>query len=200
MPEFVFTLHRLRKALSADRVLLDDITLAFLPGAKIGVLGPNGSGKSTLLKIMAGVDTEFIGEARPAPGLRIGFLPQEPQLDPSKNVLEIVQEGVAEMRALLERFEEVSAKFAEPMDDDAMQKLLDEQARIQDQIEAAQRLGARSHARDRDGCTAAAAERSERRLAFRRREASRSAVPACCYRSPTCSCWTSRPTISMPSP
>jgi len=136
VPEFVFTLHRLRKALSADRVLLDDITLAFLPGAKIGVLGPNGAGKSTLLKIMAGVDTEFMGEARPAPGLRIGHLPQEPQLDPSKTVLDVVHEGVAHTRTLLERFEQVSAAFAEPMDDDAMQKLLDEQARLQDQIEA----------------------------------------------------------------
>jgi ATP-binding cassette ChvD family protein len=136
MPEFVFTLHRLRKALSPERVLLDDITLAFLPGAKIGVLGPNGSGKSTLLRIMAGVDTEFTGEARPAPGLRVGYLPQEPQLDPAKPVFDIVDEGVAETRALLRRFEEVSAQFAEPMDDTAMQKLLDEQARLQDRIDA----------------------------------------------------------------
>ncbi len=136
MPEFVFTLHRLCKALSPERVLLDDITLAFLPGAKIGVLGPNGSGKSTLLRIMAGVDTEFTGEARPAPGLRVGFLPQEPELDPSKTVVQIVDEGVADTRALLARFEEVSTRFAEPMDDAAMQKLLDEQARLQDRIDA----------------------------------------------------------------
>jgi sulfate-transporting ATPase len=137
VPEFVFTLQKLRKALSADRVLLDDITLAFYPGAKIGVLGPNGSGKSTLLKIMAGVDKEFSGEARPAPGLKIGYLPQEPVLDGTRTVLEIVEEGVAETRSLLTRFEEVSNKFAEPMDDDVMQKLLDEQARLQDQIDAA---------------------------------------------------------------
>ncbi len=137
MPEFVFTLQKLRKALSADRVLLDDITLAFYPGAKIGVLGPNGSGKSTLLKIMAGVDKEFSGEARPAPGLKIGYLPQEPSLDGTRTVLELVEEGVAETRALLTRFEAVSNKFAEPMDDDVMQKLLDEQARLQDQIDAA---------------------------------------------------------------
>jgi len=136
VPEFVYTLHRLRKALTPERVLLDEITLAFLPGAKIGVLGPNGSGKSTLLKIMAGVDTEFTGEAHPAPGLNIGFLPQEPQLDPSKTVLDIVEEGVAETRALLTRFEDISAKFAEPMDDEAMQKLLDEQGRLQDRIDA----------------------------------------------------------------
>jgi ATP-binding cassette ChvD family protein len=136
LPEFVYTLHRLRKALSPERVLLDDITLAFYPGAKIGVLGPNGSGKSTLLKIMAGVDKEFTGEARPAPGLRIGFLPQEPELDPAKTVFELAEEGVAETRALLTRFEEVSAKFAEPLDDDEMQKLLDEQGRLQDRIDA----------------------------------------------------------------
>jgi sulfate-transporting ATPase len=136
VPEFVFTLQRLRKAVAPDRVLLDDITLAFLPGAKIGVLGPNGSGKSTLLKIMAGVDKEFSGDARPSPGLRIGYLPQEPELDPGKTVLEIVEEGVAETRALLTAFEEISAKFAEPMDDSVMQKLLDEQARLQDRIDA----------------------------------------------------------------
>jgi len=136
VPEFVFTLQRLRKAVAPDRVLLDDITLAFLPGAKIGVLGPNGSGKSTLLRIMAGVEKDFSGEARPAAGLRIGYLPQEPELDPGKTVLEIVEEGVAETRALLAAFEEISAKFAEPMDDHAMQKLLDEQARVQDRIDA----------------------------------------------------------------
>jgi sulfate-transporting ATPase len=136
VPEFVFTLQGLRKAVAPDRVLLDDITLAFLPGAKIGVLGANGSGKSTLLKIMAGVDKDFSGEARPAAGLRIGYLPQEPELDTSKTALEIVEEGVAETRALLTAFEEISAKFAEPMDDAAMQKLLDEQARVQDRIDA----------------------------------------------------------------
>jgi len=135
LAEYVFTLQKLRKAVAPDRVLLDDITLAFFPGAKIGVLGPNGSGKSTLLKIMAGVDHEYTGEARPADGLRIGYLPQEPQLDPSRTVLEIVEEGVAEIRALLTRFDEISNRFGEPMDDDAMQKLLDEQGRLQDQID-----------------------------------------------------------------
>ncbi len=137
MAEYVFTLHKLRKAVAPDRVLLDDITLAFFPGAKIGVLGANGAGKSTLLKIMAGVDHEYTGEARPAEGLRIGHLPQEPQLDPSKTVLDIVEEGVAEIRSLLHRFDDISAKLGEPMDDDAMQKLLDEQGRVQDQIDAA---------------------------------------------------------------
>jgi ATP-binding cassette ChvD family protein len=135
--EFVFTLQDLRKVVPPDRVILDGITLAFLPGAKIGVLGANGAGKSTLLRIMAGVDRDFLGEARPADGLRIGFLPQEPELDPEKRVLGVVEEGVAELRALLSRFEALSARFAEPLEDDAMQALLEEQARLQDRIDAA---------------------------------------------------------------
>jgi ATP-binding cassette ChvD family protein len=126
----------LRKVVSGDRIILEDITLAFLPGAKIGVLGANGAGKSSLLRIMAGVDTDFVGEARPTPGVRVGFLPQEPQLDPSLDVLGNVEKGVAQVRSLLHRFEEISAKFAEPMDDDAMNKLMEEQAKLQDQIDA----------------------------------------------------------------
>ncbi|HTO52628.1 MAG TPA: energy-dependent translational throttle protein EttA [Myxococcota bacterium] len=136
MPEFVFVMEDLRKVVPPDRILLDAISLSFYPGAKIGVLGHNGSGKSTLLKIMAGVDKEFVGVARPHEGLRIGFLPQEPELDESKTVLGIVEEGVAETRALLTEFEEISAKFAEPMDDDAMNKLLERQAKLQDRIDA----------------------------------------------------------------
>jgi ATP-binding cassette ChvD family protein len=126
-----------RKVVPPDRVILDEITLYFLPGAKIGVLGPNGAGKSSLLRIMAGIDPDFLGEARPAEGIRIGFLQQEPQLDPNKDVLGNVEEGVAETRALLHRFEELSAKFAEPLGDDEMTALLDEQARLQDKIDAA---------------------------------------------------------------
>src|SRR5215468_5903400 len=137
MPEFVYTMYKLRKAVAPDRVLLDDITLAFLPGAKIGVLGPNGAGKSTLLRIMAGVETEFTGEAKPTPGVRVGFLPQEPQLDPSKDVLGSVEEGVAATRALLHEFEALTARFSEPMDDDQMSALLDQQAKLQDRIDAA---------------------------------------------------------------
>jgi ATP-binding cassette ChvD family protein len=117
-------------------VILDDITLAFLPGAKIGVIGPNGAGKSTLLRIMAGIDTEFVGEARATPGVRVGHMAQEPELDPSKDVLGNVEEGVAETRKLLQRFEEVSDKFSEPLEDDEMNALLEEQARLQDQIDA----------------------------------------------------------------
>ena len=135
--EFVFTMQDLRKVVPPDRVILDGITLAFLPGAKIGVLGPNGAGKSSLLRIMAGVDTEFLGEAKPAPGLRVGFLAQEPELDAAKDVRGNVEEGVAELRDLLHRFEAVSAGFAEPLDDDAMEALLAEQGQLQDRIDAA---------------------------------------------------------------
>ncbi len=127
----------LRKVVAPERVILDEITLAFLPGAKIGVLGANGAGKSTLLRIMAGIDSEFLGEARPAPGIRVGHLPQEPELDPDKDVLGNVEEGVAETRALLRRFEELSARFAEPLEDAEMEALLAEQAALQDRIDAA---------------------------------------------------------------
>ena len=136
MPEFVFTMQDLRKVVPPNRVLLEDITLAFLPGAKIGVLGHNGAGKSTLLRIMAGIERDFQGEARPADGLRVGYLPQEPELDPSKSVLENVEEGVREIRDLLTGFEELSARFAEPLEEDEMQKLLDEQGRLQDRIDS----------------------------------------------------------------
>ena len=134
--EFVFTMQDLRKVVGEGRVILDGITLAFFPGAKIGVLGHNGAGKSSLLRIMAGLDDDILGEAKPAPGVRVGFLAQEPELDPNKNVLGNVEEGVAETRALLKRFEELSEKFAEPMDDDEMNALLEEQGKLQDQIDA----------------------------------------------------------------
>jgi ATP-binding cassette ChvD family protein len=135
--QFIFTMKDLRKVYPPNREVLKGIWLSFLPGAKIGVLGANGAGKSTLLKIMAGLEKEFLGEAFPAAGTRVGYLQQEPTLDPQKDVLGNVEEGVAEVRALLRRFEEVSAAMAEPMSDDAMQKLLDEQAALQDRIDAA---------------------------------------------------------------
>ena len=119
------------------RDVLNDISLAFLPGAKIGVLGLNGAGKSTLLRIMAGLETEYRGEAWAADSIRIGHLAQEPALDPSKTVLENVVEGVAEIRDLLARFEEVSARFAEPLDDEAMNALIEEQGALQERIDAA---------------------------------------------------------------
>jgi ATP-binding cassette ChvD family protein len=135
--EFIYTLRDLRKVVGTDRVLLDGITLSFLPGAKIGVVGPNGTGKSSLLRILAGEDQDFLGEARPAPGARVGYLPQEPRLDPSKDVLGNVEEGVAELRDLLRRFEEVSARFGEELSDDEMNALVEEQGQLQDRIDAA---------------------------------------------------------------
>jgi ATP-binding cassette ChvD family protein len=127
----------LRKIVPPKREILKGIWLSFYPGAKIGVLGANGAGKSTLLRIMAGVDTDFLGEAKPADGVRIGYLPQEPHLDPTKDVRGNVDDGVAEVRGLLTRFDEINARLGEPMDADDMDKLLAEQARVQDAIEAA---------------------------------------------------------------
>jgi len=135
-PQFIYVMKGLRKVVPPSRVILDDIWLSFYPGAKIGVLGPNGAGKSSLLRIMAGIDQEFQGEAWPHGGTRISFLPQEPQLDPAKTVQGNVEEAVAAQRGLLKEFEEISMAFAEPMDDDAMQKLLDRQAKVQEQIDA----------------------------------------------------------------
>jgi ATP-binding cassette ChvD family protein len=134
--EYAFVMKDLRKVVPPKREILRGIYLSFFHGAKIGVLGANGAGKSSLLRIMAGVDTDFLGEAFAADGLRIGYLPQEPQLDPKKDVRGNVEDGVAETRALLTRFEEVSAKLGEPLDGDEMEKLLDEQARLQDRIDA----------------------------------------------------------------
>jgi len=135
--QYIFTMKDLRKVYPPDREVLKGIWLSFYPGAKIGVLGANGAGKSTVLRIMAGLETEFSGEAWPAEGVRVGFLAQEPQLDPSKNVLGNVMDGVAETRALLARFEEVSARLGEVGDDDTMETLLAEQAHLQDRIDAA---------------------------------------------------------------
>ncbi len=136
MAQYVFTMNRVGKIVPPKRFILKDISLSFFPGAKIGVLGLNGSGKSTLLRIMAGVDKEFEGEARPQPGIRIGYLPQEPELPAGSTVREIAEEGLGEMFALVKRFNEISEKFAEPMDDDAMNKLLEEQGKLQDKIDA----------------------------------------------------------------
>jgi sulfate-transporting ATPase len=136
MSQYVFTLHQLSKVVDQQRYILKDISLSFFPGAKIGVLGLNGSGKSTLLKIMAGVDKNFIGEARPQAGLKIGYLPQEPEFDLSKTVREVVNEAVVEMIQKLERFQEISMKFCEPMSDEEMNELLAEQGDLQHQIEA----------------------------------------------------------------
>ncbi len=135
--QYIYTMHRVGKVVPPKREILKDISLSFFPGAKIGVLGLNGSGKSTLLRIMAGVDKDFNGEARPAPNIRVGYLPQEPQLDAGKDVRGNVEEAVAASKSLLDRFNELSMKFAEPMSDEQMNKLLEEQAKLQEQIDAA---------------------------------------------------------------
>jgi ATP-binding cassette ChvD family protein len=135
-PQFIYVMKALKKVIPPSRIILDDIWLSFYPGAKIGVLGPNGAGKSSLLKIMAGVDTDFQGEAWAHKGTKIGYLPQEPQLDESLDVRGNVELAVKEQRALLNKFEAISAKFAEPMSDDEMNALIEEQGRVQERIDA----------------------------------------------------------------
>ncbi|HAT2067848.1 TPA: energy-dependent translational throttle protein EttA [Legionella pneumophila] len=136
MAQYIFTMNRVSKIVENQRFILKDISLSFFPGAKIGVLGLNGSGKSTLLRIMAGVDTQYEGEARPQPGIKIGYLAQEPELDLNKTVREVVEEGVAEIKEKLSRFDAISMRFAEPMSDDEMNALLIEQGELQNEIEA----------------------------------------------------------------
>src|SRR6185503_10367666 len=137
MPDFIFTMKALGKVYPPDSKVFEDIYLSFYYGAKIGVLGGNGAGKSTLLRIMAGLDQEFIGEARLGQSFTVGHLSQEPQLDPKKNVFGNVDEGVAPIRALLTRFDEINAKFGEDLSPEDMDKVLEEQAKVQDQIYAA---------------------------------------------------------------
>jgi len=137
MPQFIYTMKGLGKVHPPDHVVLKDIWLSFLPGAKIGVLGLNGAGKSTILKIMSGEDKQFIGEAWPAEGISIGMLHQEPKLNPDKTVLGNVEEGVAEIKALLARYDEINARFGEELSAEEMDKILEEQAKVQDRIEAA---------------------------------------------------------------
>jgi len=137
MAQFVYTMHRLGKVVPPKKEILKDISLSFFPGAKIGVLGLNGSGKSTLLRIMAGIDTDFIGEARPQSDLKIGYLPQEPVLNPDKDVRGNVEEAVAETIALVDAFNAISDRFAEPMSDDEMNDLLEKQGELQNAIDAA---------------------------------------------------------------
>jgi sulfate-transporting ATPase len=136
MAQFIYTMNRVGKVVPPKRIILRDISLSFFPGAKIGVLGLNGSGKSTLLKIMSGVDKDIEGEARAQAGIKVGYLPQEPVLDETKTVREVVGEGVGDVQSLIDRFNAISDKFAEPMSDDAMNKLMEEQAKMQDKIDA----------------------------------------------------------------
>jgi ATP-binding cassette ChvD family protein len=129
-------MNRVGKVVPPKRIILRDISLSFFPGAKIGVLGLNGSGKSTLLKIMSGVDKDIEGEARAQAGIKVGYLPQEPLLDETKTVREVVGEGVGDVQSLIDRFNAISDKFSEPMSDDEMNKLMEEQAKMQDKIDA----------------------------------------------------------------
>jgi energy-dependent translational throttle protein EttA len=135
--QYIYVMKGLGKTYPGGREVLRDIYLSFLPGAKIGVLGPNGAGKSTLLRIMAGEDNDFVGEAWPAEGAKVGYLPQEPRLDPKKDVAGNIAEGLAETKALLERFEAVSQRFSEPLSDDEMNALIAEQGELQEKIDAA---------------------------------------------------------------
>ncbi len=136
MAQFIYTMNRVGKVVPPKRVILRDISLSFFPGAKIGVLGLNGSGKSTLLKIMSGADGDIEGEARAQPGIKIGYLPQEPVLDETKTVRAVVGEGVGDVQSLIDRFNAISDKFAEALSDEEMTKLMDEQAKMQDKIDA----------------------------------------------------------------
>jgi ATP-binding cassette ChvD family protein len=136
-PPFIFTMRQVRKITAQGKEILKGISLSFYAGAKIGVIGPNGAGKSTLLRIMAGLEHDFAGDAAPAAGTRIGFLPQEPRLEPGRTVLQHVEEAVAHTRGLLARFEQLSTQLGDPLPDDEMERVLAEQARVQDEIDAA---------------------------------------------------------------
>ena len=131
--QYIMTIENLTR-LYDEKEVLSDIWIAFYPGAKIGVLGNNGSGKSTLLRIMAGEDKDFMGTVRPAKGIRIGYFPQEPRLDPDKTVGECIEDAVVESRRILDRFNELSMKLCEDLSPDEMERVLDEQARVQDEI------------------------------------------------------------------
>ncbi len=137
MAQYIFTMQGVGKVIPPKRVILRDISLSFFPGAKIGVLGLNGAGKSTLLRIMAGIDKEIDGEARPQSGIRVGYLPQEPQLDPASDVRSIVEEGIGGTFKLVEEFNRISDRFAEPLEEEEMSSLLERQAKLQDAIDAA---------------------------------------------------------------
>jgi len=137
MAQYIYTMNDVGKIVPPKREILKNISLSFFPGAKIGVLGLNGSGKSSLLRIMAGIDTDILGEARPQTGIKVGYLPQEPELDQNKDVRANVEDGIREIKGLVDRFNEISMKFAEPMSDDEMNALLEEQGKLQDAIDAA---------------------------------------------------------------
>ena len=195
--EYIFTMYRLRRTHPPDKVVLDNVSLSFFPGAKIGVLGANGAGKSSLLRIMAGLDREFSGDAILAPGATVGLLPQEPDLDPSRDVRGNVEEGVAGSMALLRRFEEIGARLGE-VEADEMEALLAEYQEVQDEIE---RRGAWTSSAPSTSPWTPSASRPATRMWPPSRGASAGGwrCAGCCWRRPTCCCWTSPPTTSTPS-
>ena len=195
--QYIFTIENLSKAYGKKDVL-KNIWLSFYPGAKIGVIGGNGSGKSTLLRIMAGIETDFIGTARPAAGITIGYLPQEPTLDPTLDVRGNVEMAVAPIRALLARFDEINARLGEGPDADEMDALLEEQAKVQDAIEAAE--GWDLDRRIEIAMDAMRLPPGRRRRRARSPAANAGASPSArsCSNGPTCCCSTSRPTTSTP--
>src|SRR3954462_413333 len=196
--QYIYVMKGLSKTYPGGRQVLNDIWLSFLPGAKIGVLGLNGAGKSTLLRIMAGQERDFSGEAWAAEGASVGFLPQEPALDPSKDVAGNVMEGLAETKALLDRFEAVSARFSEDLSPEEMDALIAEQGELQEKID--QPTPGSSTAPSRSRWTRCAARRATRRSPIcRAASAAASRCAACCCSARTSCCSTSRPTISTPS-
>ncbi len=194
VPEFIYTMKGVRKVVPPQREILKGIWLSFYHGAKIGVSGPNGAGKSTLLRIMAGIDREFDGEAFPAKEIKVGFLAQEPELDPAKTVLRERRGGrVAEIKALLDRFNAVSDRFAEPLEPEEMDKLLEEQAKLQDRIDAVGGWDLEQPARAGDGRAALPAGRGRRATSSRAASGAAWRCAACCCSSPTC-CLLDEPT------
>ncbi len=197
--QYIYTMKGLGKVHPPDAVVLKDIWLSFLPGAKIGVLGLNGAGKSSLLKIMAGEDTEFIGEAFPADGITVGFLHQEPQLDPDKDVKGNVEEGVAATKALLDRYDELNMKLGEDLSPEADGQGARGAGPPAGPHRRGQRLGDRLAARAGDGRAALSAARCRRHARCRAASAAASRCAGCCSSRPICCCSTSRPTTSTPS-
>ena len=195
MTQYVYTMHRVGKLVPPKRQILKDISLSFFPGAKIGILGLNGSGKSSLLRIMAGVDTEYRRRGEAAANLTIGYLEQEPKLDPEKTVRETVEEALGEVMAARKRLDEIYAAYGEP--DADFEKLADEQAKLEAVLFVAGRrqtsISSWRSRRTRCACRRGTQRSGRSRAA--RSAASRSA--GCCFRSRTCCCSTSRPITSM---
>ena len=183
--QYVYVMQNLTKVFPNGKELFKGITLSFLPGAKIGVLGVNGAGKSTLLKIMAGVDKDFNGEAWAAEGVRVGYLEQEPKLDPNKNVMENIMDGMGEVRDLLKRYEEVSMKFAEPMSDDEMNALTAGILNVQYRLPWTRCVARRQMLMSQN---------------FPAVKNAVSPCAACCCKNRTCFCLTNRPTTWMRNP